>query len=69
MEYMEGRVIDRLERHTQVQRLADVLAHSASLHRGTPGSLDGDPSRGLLFQDTENLMFDSTETMETCFNS
>lgn len=69
MEFMEGKVIDPLEDVGAIQRVASVLNYFATLRHNVPGSLYGRPCRGLLFPDTEDLVFNSLEEMEKWFNS
>jgi len=69
MEYVDGRIIDPLEDVMLIRRIACVLAHFATLRGYVPGALSGGPSRGLIFPDTESLIFSSTQVMEKWFNS
>lgn len=66
MEFIDGKTIGPLEELDDVQKIADYFA---TLRGTTPGSLCGGPSRGLLFPETEDLVFDSTDGMEKWFNS
>jgi serine/threonine protein kinase len=69
MEYMDGTVRQPLEEPFYIKRVANVLAHLASLHGNVPGCLSGGPCQGLLFPDAERLVFGSVQEMERWFNS
>ncbi|KAJ5225231.1 kinase-like protein [Penicillium chermesinum] len=69
MELINGKVIDPLEELGAVEKVAGVLDYFATLQRATPGSLCKGPCRGLLFPDTEDLVFKSPDEMEKWFNS
>lgn len=69
MELIKGKVIDPLEDLGAVEKIAGVLDYFATLRHTTPGSLCGGPCRGLLFPDTEDLVFESPDEMEKWFNS
>ncbi|KAJ5544173.1 kinase-like protein [Penicillium frequentans] len=69
MEFIDGKVIDPLEDVNSIQRVASVLNYFSTLRYNVPGSLYGSPCRGLLFPETEDLVFDSLDAMETWFNS
>jgi hypothetical protein len=69
MEYIDGRIIDPLEDATSISKIACVLDYFATLHGHIPGALNGGPSRGLVFPDTESLIFSNTQSMEEWFNS
>lgn len=69
MELIEGKVIDPLEDVSAVEKVARVLDYFATLRHTVPGSLCGGACRGLLFPDTEDLVFDSLDAMEKWFNS
>ncbi|KAJ5617371.1 kinase-like protein [Penicillium hordei] len=69
MEYIEGRVIHPLEDSAALQKVVDVLDYFATLRHTNPGSLCGGPCRGLLFPETEDLLFDDLDEMEKWFNS
>lgn len=66
MEYIEGKAIDPLEDISIINKVADVLQYFATLRprHTSPGSLSGGPCRGLLFPETEGLVFDSLDGME-----
>lgn len=66
---MEGRVTQPLKELTCVERLADVLAHLASLRGNVPGCLRGGPCRGLLFPDTECLVSGNAQAIGRWFSS
>ncbi|PYI34555.1 kinase-like protein [Aspergillus indologenus CBS 114.80] len=69
MEFVEGKVIDPLEDVRAIEKVADVLQHFATLGHTIPGSLCRGFCRGLLFPETQDLIFDSLDEMETWFNS
>lgn len=69
MEFIDGKVIDPLEDVAAIQKVVSVLNYLATFRQATPGSLCGGFSRGLLFPDTEDLVFDSLDEMEKWFNS
>ncbi|KAJ5167666.1 uncharacterized protein N7482_003260 [Penicillium canariense] len=69
MEFIDGKVIDPLEDVSAIQRVASVLNYFATLRYDVPGSLYGSACRGLLFPETEDLVFDSLDGMEKWFNS
>lgn len=60
MEFIEGKAI---------KKVAGVLDYFATLRHTIPGSLCGGFCRGLLFPETEDLIFDSLDKMEKWFNS
>ena len=69
MEFIEGKAIDPLEDVTAIEKVAGVLDYFATLRHTIPGSLCGGFCRGLLFPETEDLIFDSLDKMEKWFNS
>lgn len=69
MEYIDGKVIDPLEDIGAIQRVASVLNYFSTLRYNIPGSLYGGACHGLLFPETEELVFDSLDGMEKWFNS
>jgi aminoglycoside phosphotransferase (APT) family kinase protein len=69
MEFIRGKVIDPLEDVTAIEKVAGVLDYFATLRHTSPGSLCGGFCRGLLFPETEDLIFDSIDEMEKWFNS
>ncbi|KAJ5882714.1 kinase-like protein [Penicillium subrubescens] len=69
MEYIEGKVIDPLEDINAIEKVAGVLDYFATLRHDIPGPLSGGICRGLLFPETEDLVFDSINEMEKWFNS
>lgn len=69
MEFIEGKVINPLDDISAIQGVASMLNHFATLRYNTPGSLYGGACRGLLFPETEDLVFDSLSQMEEWFNS
>jgi hypothetical protein len=69
MEFVDGKVIDPIEDAVSIRKIANILAYFATLHSQNPGPLGGGPSRGLIFSDTEDVTFDSTQSMEDWFNS
>lgn len=69
MEYIRGKVIDPLEDVGAIQQVANVLNYFSTLRYNIPGSLYGRACRGLLFPETEDLVFDSLSAMQTWFNS
>lgn len=69
MEFIKGKVIDPLEDISAIEKIAGVLDYFATLRHSIPGSLSGGFCRGLLFPETEDLVFDSLDGMEKWFNS
>ncbi|KAJ5713789.1 kinase-like protein [Penicillium malachiteum] len=69
MEFIEGKIIDPLEDDAAIRKVAGVLDHFSTLGHTIPGSLCGGSCRGLLFPETEDLLFNSLEDMEKWFNS
>ncbi|KAF3391939.1 hypothetical protein DPV78_010612 [Talaromyces pinophilus] len=69
MEFIDGRIIDPLEEPVTFKNVADMLDYFATFRGTVPGSLSRGPCRGLLFPETEDLMFDNTDEMEKWFNS
>lgn len=69
IEFIEGNVIDPLEDPTAIKKVAGVLDYFSTLEHTIPGSLCGGFCRGLLFPETEDLIFDSLDNMERWFNS
>ncbi|KAJ5919115.1 kinase-like protein [Penicillium verhagenii] len=69
MEYIDGKVIDPLEDVCSIQRVASVLDYFSTLRYNIPGSLYGSTCRGLLFPETEDVVFDSLDGMEKWFNT
>lgn len=70
MEYINGKIIDPLEDKSAIEKVARVLDHFATLQQhNVPGPLSGGPCRGLLFPDTEDLVFNNLDGMEKWFNS
>lgn len=69
MEYIKGKIIDPLEDKSAIEKVASVLDHFSTLKHSVPGPLSGGPCRGLLFPDTEDLVFDSLDGMEKWYNS
>ena len=71
MELIKGKIIDPLEDMAAVKKVANVLDYFGTLRSlsTAPGSLCGGFSRGLMFPDTENLVFDSVDALERWFNS
>ncbi|KAJ5586713.1 kinase-like protein [Penicillium hispanicum] len=69
MEFIQGKVLDPLEDISAVKKVASVLDYFGTLRHSIPGSLCGGFCRGLLFPDTEDLVFDSLDKMEKWFNS
>ncbi|OKP09477.1 hypothetical protein PENSUB_5173 [Penicillium subrubescens] len=59
MEYIEGKVIDPLEDINAIEKVAGVLDYFATLRHDIPGPLSGGICRGLLFPETEDLVFDT----------
>ncbi|KAJ5950730.1 kinase-like protein [Penicillium vulpinum] len=68
MEFIEGKIVDILD-ETAIQKVAGVLNYFTTLRHTSPGSLSGGPCRGLIFPDTEDLVFNSSHEMEEWFNS
>lgn len=64
MEYISGETIDPLEDRSAIEKVASVLDHFAALQHSVPGPLCGGPCRGLLFPDTEDLVFNNLDEME-----
>ncbi|KAJ5575970.1 kinase-like protein [Penicillium sp. DV-2018c] len=56
-------------RHQRHKKVASVLDYFATLRHDIPGPLSGGICRGLLFPETEDLVFDSLDEMEKWFNS
>lgn len=69
MEFIEGKAINPLEDITVIKKVAGVLDYFATLRHTIPGSFCGGFCRGLLFPETEDLIFDSLDKMEKWFNS
>lgn len=69
MEFIDGRIIDPLEEPGAIKKVADMLDYFATFRGTVPGSLSRGPCRGLLFPETEDLIFNSTDEMEKWFNS
>ncbi|KAJ5812927.1 kinase-like protein [Penicillium robsamsonii] len=69
MEFIEGKIIDPLNDVGAIQRIASVLDHFTALRYKIPGSFYGGACRGLLFPETEDLVFDTLDQMEKWFNS
>ena len=69
IEFMKGKVIDPLDDASAIQRVANVLSHLVTLRYHIPRSLYGGACRGILFPETEDLVFDSLGRMEEWFNS
>lgn len=69
MELIKGKIIDPLEDRSAIRKVASVLDHFATLRHSVPGSLCGGPCHGLLFPDTEDLVFNNLAEMEKWFNS
>lgn len=69
MEFIEGKAINPLEDITAIKKVAGVLDYFATLRHTIPGSFCGGFCRGLLFPETEDLIFDSLDKMEKWFNS
>ena len=69
MEFIKGKIINPLEDRSAVKKIAGVLDHFATLRCSVPGPLCGGFCRGLLFPETEDLVFHSLNGMENWFNS
>ncbi|KAJ5354876.1 kinase-like protein [Penicillium brevicompactum] len=69
MEFIKGKAVDPLEDTDVIKKIAGVLDYFATLRHTTPGSLCGGFCRGLLFPDTEDLVFENPDEMEKWFNS
>ncbi|PLB48820.1 kinase-like protein [Aspergillus steynii IBT 23096] len=69
MEFIDGKIIDPLADKSAIEKVVTVLDHFSTLRHGTPGPLAGGPCRGLLFPETEDVVFDSVDGMERWFNS
>ncbi|KAJ5757736.1 kinase-like protein [Penicillium nucicola] len=61
MEFIEGKIIDPLDDASVIQRVASVLDHFDIIFLGA--------CRGLIFPETDDLVFDSLDRMEKWFNS
>lgn len=68
MEFINGKAIDPLEDIDSIQRVVSVLNYFSTLRYSVPGSLYGGDCRGLLFLETDNLVFDTLDGMEESFN-
>jgi hypothetical protein len=69
MEVMNGKVNDPLEDVSSIRRVASVLYYFSTLRYTVPESLYGGACRGLLFPDTEDLLFESLDAMKEWYNS
>lgn len=63
-EFLKGKVIDPLEDAGAIQRVASVVNYLVTFKHNVPGSLYGGACRGLLFPETEDLIFDSLDEIE-----
>ena len=68
MEYIQGTNIDPIEDPELVQRIADIVAHFASIRGEIPGTLSRGPCSGILFPDCDEFTFTTTQAMEDFFN-
>ncbi|CAG8050980.1 unnamed protein product [Penicillium olsonii] len=68
MEYIDGTVMDPAD-DSALRKVADLMDYFATLRHTNPGSLCGGPCRGILFPETEDLLFDNLDHMERWFNS
>lgn len=69
MEFIEGKAIEPLEDISAIEKVACLFDYFATFRHNIPGSLCGGFCRGLLFPETEDLVFDSMNGMEEWFNS
>ncbi|KAL1881074.1 hypothetical protein Plec18167_003616 [Paecilomyces lecythidis] len=69
MEFIEGKVVNPLEDIAAIKKVAVILDYFRTLRYSIPGPLCRGFCRGLLFPETEDLIFDSLDDMEKWFNS
>ncbi|KAK0100153.1 hypothetical protein ONS95_008492 [Cadophora gregata] len=69
MEYMRGRVIEPVEDHVLIERIADVVAYLTTIRGSVPGPLGGGVSSGILWSEhSEEPLLHTVEEMENWFN-
>ena len=69
MEYIKGQTLTSLHDPHIMQRVADVLAHLATISYHTPGPLISGIPRGLYWPENEEISFKSMADLERYFNS
>jgi len=67
MEYIHGEVFDSVSSQ-QLHRIADILRYFSTLQRTSPGPLQPGVSRGLLWEENGEPVFESVKQMENWLN-
>jgi serine/threonine protein kinase len=67
MEYFHGNIIN-LPNSSQIDQIAQIISYIASIRGQRPGPLQKGVSRGLLWQDSGEPVFESTQQMEWWLN-
>ncbi|KAK2768420.1 hypothetical protein FQN54_000275 [Arachnomyces sp. PD_36] len=68
MEYVYGTKIDPIEDPKLVRKVADIVAHFASIKGDVPGTLSRGPCGSILFPDNDEFTFETVQAMEVWIN-
>lgn len=69
MDYVQGTIMNLIDDREYIEEIANIVDHLSTLRGDRSGSLSGGPCRGLLWPETEDLIFNSTHQMENWLNS
>ncbi|KAH6723137.1 hypothetical protein BKA61DRAFT_585879 [Leptodontidium sp. MPI-SDFR-AT-0119] len=67
MEYIHGDILKSVDNH-QIDRIAKILQHFATIQNQRPGPLQTGVSRGLLWDENGKPTFETIQEMERWLN-